>query len=64
MLAVMKLHNFAGDDRLQSFVAVRQVRERVLLTGEAARGPSCLSGTPKQRPSGQHSLLQWLVVMN
>lgn len=54
MLAVMKLHNFAGDDRLQGFVAIRQVRERVLLTGEAARGPSCLSGTPKQRPSGQH----------
>ena len=55
MLVVVKLHNLAGNHRLKSLVAVRQLGKSVLLANNIACGPSCLSGGTQETSVGQHS---------
>ena len=54
MLAVMQLHDVAGNCRLEGFVAVRQIRKSVLLTGQTAHGPRRLPRVPQETSRCQH----------
>ena len=48
MLAMMQLHDVAGNCRLKGFVAVRQIRKSVLLTDQTAHGPRRLPRVPQE----------------
>ena len=51
MPAIMQLHNFAGDHRLQRIVRVRQIGQGVLLAGQSAHGCTRLPRVPQEKSS-------------